>query len=247
MKKIENSFAVTGFVAKDAEIRQFTNASVARFPLSVARQEKNGEDTKRVSAFVNMEAWRKNENADSFDVLTKGTLLTVEGYFKPEEWADKDGVLHNRIVMVAVLPGRRKGGRTCGAGKDNEKGQEVNPALSRQSGLRAAFILLIAVSVLLSLISALSPTSLISLCEVKPGGNQQGAFHLRLTAIDSQARSGMFNPNAIVCDFPLPPCLVPFFPAWSFAREIKSPSDEVETSEERDEKASQTNIKIQEV
>ena len=102
MKKIENSFAVTGFVAKDAEIRQFTNASVARFPLSVARQEKNGEDTKRVSAFVNMEAWRKNENADSFDVLTKGTLLTVEGYFKPEEWADKDGVLHNRIVTVAV-------------------------------------------------------------------------------------------------------------------------------------------------
>jgi hypothetical protein len=107
--------------------------------------------------------------------------------------------------------------------------------------------LLIAVSVLLSLISALSPTSLISLCEVKPGGNQQGAFHLRLTAIDSQARSGMFNPNAIVCDFPLPPYLVPFFPAWSFAREIKSPSDEVETSEERDEKVSQTNIKIQEV
>ena len=137
MKKIENSFAVTGFVAKDAEIRQFTNASVARFPLSVARQEKNGEDTKRVSAFVNMEAWRKNENADSFDVLTKGTLLTVEGYFKPEEWADKDGVLHNphRDGRRQVLPGRRKGGRTCGAGKDNEKGQEVNPALSRQSGL----------------------------------------------------------------------------------------------------------------
>jgi len=26
----------------------------------------------------------------------------VEGYFKPEEWTDKDGVLHNRIVTVAV-------------------------------------------------------------------------------------------------------------------------------------------------
>ena len=36
------------------------------------------------------------------DQLTKGTLLTVEGYFKPEEWTDKDGVLHNRIVTVAV-------------------------------------------------------------------------------------------------------------------------------------------------
>ena len=32
MKKIENNFAVTGFVGKDAEIRQFTTASVARRP-----------------------------------------------------------------------------------------------------------------------------------------------------------------------------------------------------------------------
>ena len=32
---------------------------------------------------------------------TKSILLTVEGYFKPEEWTDKDGVKHNRIVMVA--------------------------------------------------------------------------------------------------------------------------------------------------
>ena len=101
-KKIENNFAVTGFVAKDAEVRQFTTTSVARFPLAVARQEKNGEETKRISAFMNIEAWRKNENTGSFDQLTKGTLLTVEGYFKPEEWTDKDGVLHNRIVTVAV-------------------------------------------------------------------------------------------------------------------------------------------------
>ena len=77
MKKIENNFAVTGFVAKDAEVRQFTTTSVARFPLAVARQEKNGEDTKRISAFMNIEAWRKNENTGSFDQLTKGTLLTV--------------------------------------------------------------------------------------------------------------------------------------------------------------------------
>ena len=102
MKKIENNFAVSGFVGKDAEIRQFTNASVARFPLAVSRQEKNGEETNRVSAFLNVEAWRKNENAESFDRITKGALLTVEGYFKPEEWTDKDGVKHNRIVLVAT-------------------------------------------------------------------------------------------------------------------------------------------------
>ena len=101
MKQIENNFAVSGFVGKDAEIRQFANASVARFSLAVSRQEKSGEETKRVSAFFNVEAWRNNANTDSLAQITKGTLLTVEGYFKPEEWIDKDGVKHNRIVMVA--------------------------------------------------------------------------------------------------------------------------------------------------
>ena len=77
MKKIENTFAVTGFVGKDAEIRSFATASVARFSLAVSRQEKSGDQTNRVSSFMNFEAWRKNENTESFDCLTTGTLLTV--------------------------------------------------------------------------------------------------------------------------------------------------------------------------
>ena len=101
-KKIENNFAVTGFAGKDAEIRQFTTASVARFSLAIGRNEKNGEENNRVSAFVNVEAWRKNENAESFDKLSKGSMLTVEGYFKPEEWSDQEGVKHNRVVLVAT-------------------------------------------------------------------------------------------------------------------------------------------------
>ncbi len=101
MKKIENNFAVTGFVGKDAEIRQFSTASVARFSLAVGRTEKNGEESTRTSAFMNIEAWRKNESIDSFDRLTKGAMITVEGYFKPEEWQDGEGVKHNRVVLVA--------------------------------------------------------------------------------------------------------------------------------------------------
>ena len=102
MKKFDNQFAVSGFVGKDAEIRQFTTASVARFPLTVSRQERNGKETKRTSAFMNVKAWRKNDHTESFDIVKKGTLLTIEGYFKPEEWADSEGVKHNRIVMVAT-------------------------------------------------------------------------------------------------------------------------------------------------
>ena len=101
MKKIENTFAVTGFVGKDAEIRQFTTASVARFSLAINRTEKYGEENNRTSAFMNIEAWRKNENLSSFDRLTKGAMITVEGYFKPEEWTSEDGVKHNRVVLVA--------------------------------------------------------------------------------------------------------------------------------------------------
>ena len=71
MKKYENNFAVTGYVAKDAEVYQFTNTSVARFPLAVARQEKIGEETKRISAFMNIEAWRKNENSGRLISLPK--------------------------------------------------------------------------------------------------------------------------------------------------------------------------------
>lgn len=51
MKQIENNFAVSGFVGKDAEIRQFANASVARFSLAVSRQEKSGEETKTCVRF----------------------------------------------------------------------------------------------------------------------------------------------------------------------------------------------------
>lgn len=83
-------------------IHQFTTASVARFSLAISRNEKNGDENSRTSAFMNVEAWRKNENTASFDRLVKGALLTVEGYFKPEEWQDAEGVKHNRVILVAT-------------------------------------------------------------------------------------------------------------------------------------------------
>lgn len=101
MKKIENKFTVTGYVGKDAEIRNFENSSVARFSLAVRRSEKDSEN--HVSAFMALEAWRKNENLESFDRLKKGNLITVEGYFKPEEWNDSEsGKKKSRVALVAT-------------------------------------------------------------------------------------------------------------------------------------------------
>lgn len=100
MKKIENSFAVTGFIGKDAEIRTFENASVARYAIAIRRTDKSEETA---SAFLFVETWRKNENLEDFDTLKKGKMITLEGFFKPEEWTDSEtGSKRNRIVLVAT-------------------------------------------------------------------------------------------------------------------------------------------------
>lgn len=103
MKKISNTFELSGYLANDAQIRNFDTASVARFAISVSRAEKNqAGETAFKSALINIEAWRKNENIDSFDRLKKGEHITVSGYFKPEEWTGADGKKNQRIVLVAV-------------------------------------------------------------------------------------------------------------------------------------------------
>ena len=100
--KTMNNFQISGFVVNNATVNQFATASVARFGISVRRTEKIGDEEKKVSAILNIEAWKSNEAADAFDLLKKGTRLTVEGYFKPEEWTDKDNVNHNTIKLVAT-------------------------------------------------------------------------------------------------------------------------------------------------
>ena len=103
MKKIENSFVVTGFIGKDAEIRSFATVSVARFSVALSRPEKAEENPHYISAFIHVEAWRKNESKESFEVLKKGSLVTIEGYFKPEEWQDSEtGQRRNRVILVVT-------------------------------------------------------------------------------------------------------------------------------------------------
>lgn len=103
MKKISNTFELSGFIANDAQIRNIDTASVARFAISVSRAEKNqAGETAYKSALINIEAWRKNENLDSFDRLKKGEHITVTGYFKPEEWTGTDGKKNQRVVLVAM-------------------------------------------------------------------------------------------------------------------------------------------------
>ena len=55
-----NNFTISGFVVNNATINQFATATIARFGLSVRRTEKNGDEEKKVSAILNIEAWKSN-------------------------------------------------------------------------------------------------------------------------------------------------------------------------------------------
>ena len=95
---MENSFKISGFVGY-VTTSAFSSSSVCRFSIAVSRKDKNSEKT---TAFINVETWAKNEEADKLKMIEKGCLLTIEGYFKPEEWTDNDGNKHNNVVWVVT-------------------------------------------------------------------------------------------------------------------------------------------------
>ena len=100
MKSV-NSFEVTGFIVNDAKVNKFNNASVARFGLSIARTEGKDENKKRTSAILNVEIWRSNKNAADLDLLKKGNRITVNGFFKPDQY-EKDGKTIQHIVFAGT-------------------------------------------------------------------------------------------------------------------------------------------------
>ena len=95
---MENSFKISGFVSFSEE-KAFNNSSVCRFSISVSRKEKDTDNW--TSAFLNAEATNK-WGEEKFATLQKGNRVTVEGFFKPEEWTDKEGKKHNRVALVAT-------------------------------------------------------------------------------------------------------------------------------------------------
>ena len=99
MKNVQNSFSVTGYVGF-SEVRGFPTASVCRVSLSVSRLDRATDE--RTSAFLSAEAWKMNESADSFGILAKGNRVTLEGYFRPEEWVDEKGDWHNKVVLAVT-------------------------------------------------------------------------------------------------------------------------------------------------
>jgi len=96
-----NNFTISGFVVKDAEVKNFEKSSIARFGLSFKTSEKNGNTEVVKSAIVNIETWIKNDDAATQELLKKGSLIKIEGFFKADPYT-KDGKSVNQYRLVAT-------------------------------------------------------------------------------------------------------------------------------------------------
>ncbi len=96
-----NNFTISGFVVKDAEVKNFEKSSIARFGLSFKTSEKNGNTEVVKSAIVNIETWIKNDDVATQELLKKGSLIKIEGFFKADPYT-KDGKSVNQYRLVAT-------------------------------------------------------------------------------------------------------------------------------------------------
>lgn len=81
-----NNFTISGFVVNDAKVKNFEKASVARFGLSFRTTEKKGDQEVKKSSILDMETWIKKDDTATIDMLKKGTLIKVEGFFKADSY-----------------------------------------------------------------------------------------------------------------------------------------------------------------
>ena len=98
-----NNFTVTGIVAMDATVKNNGNGSVwAKLTLSIrtTKKDKDGNE-KKISALQDIEVGTK-EGSPKLDLLKKGTLVKVQGFFEPRTYTGKDEKEHFALSWKAT-------------------------------------------------------------------------------------------------------------------------------------------------
>lgn len=98
-----NNFTISGFVVNNAEVKNFDKASVARFGLSFRTTEKKGDQEVKESDILNMETWLKKDDTAKLDMLKKGSLIKVEGFFKADSYIKDGKKKHKTIYAVTKI------------------------------------------------------------------------------------------------------------------------------------------------
>ena len=98
-----NNFTVIGFVAVDANVVKNNNGSAfARFPLAIRTTKKDKDNNeKKISALQSIEVATKADS-HKLELLKKGTLIKVEGFFEINQYTGKDEKERTTIVWKAT-------------------------------------------------------------------------------------------------------------------------------------------------
>lgn len=96
-----NNFTISGFVVNNAEVHNFEKSSIARFGISYRTSVKKDDQEIKLSAILNIETWIKNDDTATLDLLQKGKLVKVEGFFKADTYT-KDGKDFHVTKMTAT-------------------------------------------------------------------------------------------------------------------------------------------------
>ena len=94
-------FTISGFVVNNAEVHNFEKSSIARFGISYRTSVKKDDQEIKLSAILNIETWIKNDDTATLDLLQKGKLIKVEGFFKADTYT-KDGKDFHVTKMTAT-------------------------------------------------------------------------------------------------------------------------------------------------
>ena len=96
-----NNFTISGFVVNNAEVHNFEKSSIARFGISYRTSVKKDDQEIKLSAILSIETWIKNDDTATLDLLQKGKLIKVEGFFKADTYT-KDGKDFHVTKMTAT-------------------------------------------------------------------------------------------------------------------------------------------------
>ena len=91
---LENSFWAEGEIVGQPKLNQFVSMSRVSLALNVTDSDQN------MSGTIIMEAWKKDEEIESFLVLKPGAKVHVEGFIKPEVYKDNYGIDQIRITCI---------------------------------------------------------------------------------------------------------------------------------------------------
>lgn len=98
-----NSVSISGNIVRDAEVNHVGEANTPVTTITIAHNQrykaKNGKWQETVS-FIDVEVWGALAEREAY--YKKGVPVIVEGTLKANQWKDKEGKGHSKVVIRAA-------------------------------------------------------------------------------------------------------------------------------------------------